>query len=493
MSEPLTVDRVVANAARGAPAVIAARVGADTITFAELGEAATVTAARLARHGLSPGDIVLVLSDTTLELLRLFVGCAAAGVVFAPLDPDLDDDTISAVVERVRPSLVLHGAAHRRAAEAAGPATAEIGAITAAGPQPDCPAASGLNDDDPHVAFFTSGSTGEPKAVVLSHRVSVLRSHPGSQLERRGPALCPYPLFHMGGWTITLQQWHARAEVVFVDGTTPDVLINAIHTHRIERLNAIPALWTRMADHLGAASPGALSSLRFADTGTSPTSVELLATIADMAPGAEVRVFYGSTETGNVASLHHDDLARKPGSCGRPSPLTEVHLSSDGEVQVRGPLVFSGYEGDPDATAAAFDDGWFATGDLGRLDDEGYLSIVGRKGELIRTGGEAVAPDRVEAALEGLPGADDLAVFGLPDDKWGEVVWVAVVPFDAAQSPTLDSIRLHLAGPAPSLAGHERPRALLIADAIPRTAATGQVDRRALRSAALRSGPQETT
>ena len=184
-----------------------------------------------------------------------------------------------------------------------------------------------LDGHDPHIAFFTSGSTGTPKAALLSHQTSVLRSHPGSQLEPRGPALCPYPLFHMAGWTLGLQQWHARAAVVFVDGTDAATLADALLAHRIERFNAIPALWSRLADHLGGGTdhrPATLPDLRFADTGTSPTSPELLHTIVALAPNAHVRVFYGSTEAGNVASLHHDDLLTRPGSCGRPSPLTEV-------------------------------------------------------------------------------------------------------------------------------------------------------------------------
>lgn len=415
------------------------------------------------------------MAGTSLELLAHFVGCARAGVVFAPLDPALDASTVRSIGETLRPDLVLAAPGFEpRAALFAAPnlwctaldsATVELPAV-----QPD----------DPHVAFFTSGSTGIPKAALLSHRTSVLRSHPGSQLEPRGTALCPYPLHHMAGWTIAMQQWHARAPVAFVGDTAASTLLAALTLHDIERFNAIPALWIRLSEFLGDAAAGALPSLRFADTGTSPTSPELLATIAAMAPNAHVRVFYGSTEAGNVASMHDEDLVRKPDRCGRPSVLTEVRLSPDGELLVHGPLMFDGYLNDPEATAEAFtDDGWYRTGDRAELDDDGFLTIVGRLGTTIRTGGENVDPHTVEAALASHPGIDEVAVFGMPDPGWGEVVWVAVSPVSAIE---LDDIQVHLGpdGPEPR-PKHQIPRHLLKLDTIPRTSATGQIDRLQLR------------
>ncbi|MGI9602679.1 MAG: class I adenylate-forming enzyme family protein [Acidimicrobiales bacterium] len=484
MTDGFTVGAVIANAARGAPHATAAVIDGRPRSFTDLDQAGTNAAEALLREGGAPGRVALVLAETSFELLAAFVGCARAGIVFAPLNPALDDRTITAVAHNIGADLCLVDETHRDRAELVDAPKVSVAVHPTGEAEPALPEVSG---QDGHVAFFTSGSTGLPKAALLSHQTSVLRSHPGSQLEPRGAALCPYPLFHMGGWTIAMQQWHARAPVVFVGDTDPLTLTAALHQHEIERFNAIPALWSRLADHHGDHADTAFPALRFADTGTSPTSAALLSTITAMAPRASVRVFYCSTEAGNVASLHGDDLMTRPGSCGRPGPLTELRID-DHELLVRGPLLFDGYLGDAEASQAAMQNGWYRTGDLARVDEDGFLTITGRAGTVIRTGGEAVTPDVVEAALRTHPSIDEVAVFGVADERWGELVWAAVV---APPSLSLDDIRTHVAadGPHP-LARHQHPRRLLWVDTIPRTVATGQIDRHQLRRWALeRSEP----
>jgi acyl-CoA synthetase (AMP-forming)/AMP-acid ligase II len=194
-------------------------------------------------------------------------------------------------------------------------------------------------------------------------------------------------------------------------------------------------------------------------------------------PDAQVRVFYGSTEAGSVTQLQHADIERKPGSCGVPGPFTALRTDEDGQLLVKGPLLFDGYLDDPDATRAALTDGWYATGDLGEVDDEGYVSIVGRLGEVIRTGGEAVAPTELETVLAGHPRVADVAVVGLPDAQWGELVCAVVVPAPDGPPPELSDLRATCAG---RLASYKHPRRLVLVDEIPRTAATRQVQRRLL-------------
>jgi acyl-CoA synthetase (AMP-forming)/AMP-acid ligase II len=190
-----------------------------------------------------------------------------------------------------------------------------------------------------------------------------------------------------------------------------------------------------------------------------------------------VRVFYGSTEAGGVTTLEHADVERKPGSCGVPGPLTTVRVDDESRLWVRGPLLFDGYLDDPEATAHALVDDWYDTGDLAETDDEGYLTILGRARDVIRTGGESVAPMEVEAVLGALPTIADVAVVGVPDVEWGEVVCAVVVVAPGEAPPDLAALRVACMG---TLASYKHPRRLAVVDEIPRTASTGQVQRRLL-------------
>ncbi len=289
--------------------------------------------------------------------------------------------------------------------------------------------------------------------------------------------VCPYPLFHMGAWTIALQQWQARDAVVLLDGSGAEEICEAVERHRASRLNCIPAVWQRIIDLVGSSGGRELSTLRFADTGTSATPPDLLAAIESLVPDAHLRVFYGSTEAGSVTCLDHSDIRRKPGSCGTPAPGVRVRTDGQGELQVASPVLFDGYLDDPTATAACMVDGWFRTGDVAEQDDDGFVRIVGRLGDLLRSGGETVVPSEVESVLSEHPSVGEIAVVGLPDPRWGEVVCAVVVPAAGQPPPTLDELRAWCVG---RLAPFKHPRVLRQVDVLPRTASTGQVQRRLL-------------
>jgi acyl-CoA synthetase (AMP-forming)/AMP-acid ligase II len=472
---PLRVGDVFRNAALAVPDRIAVVIGDEALTFGQLDRRANEVVECLLGQGHEPGDRVAVVADTSLDTVVLFAGLAKAGAVFMPLNPALGPDEAAPILRVSRPDLVLASAA--AVAEAIpGPARGASSweYFTRPENERDHRLDDAVAETDPHVIFFTSGSTGAPKGAVLSHRVNVLRTHPGSQFEPRGVNVCMFPLFHMAGWTIAMGQWQARDAVVF---TPPDpvALAAAVARHRATRMNCIPLVWRRILDAVaaGAVGPAALSSLRFADTGTSATPPELLTAIRGLVPRATVRVFYGSTEAGNVASLEMTDFDRKPGRVGPPSLLTRARVTGSGELEVTGPLLFDGYFEDPVATAAALVDGWYRTGDLAEIDDDGHLTITGRAHATIRTGGETVAPTEVEQVLRDHPAVDDVAVVGLADAEYGEIVCAVVVPRDE-HPPTLDDLRAHASG---ALAGYKLPRRLEVVDEIPRTAATGQVQR----------------
>ena len=185
----MTVGAVIANAARAVPDAPAAVIDRQVHSFAELDHAGTRAARALVEAGGRRGDVLLALTGTNFDTLATFVGAARAGMVFAPLNPTLPDGTIQAVVDRLDPAVIVTDVAD--AAVRFGPRALDLGDLATGDASDDLPA---VEPDDGHVVFFTSGSTGTPKAALLTHRTSVLRSHPGSQVEPRGPPLCPFPL-----------------------------------------------------------------------------------------------------------------------------------------------------------------------------------------------------------------------------------------------------------------------------------------------------------
>jgi acyl-CoA synthetase (AMP-forming)/AMP-acid ligase II len=470
--EPLLVGDVFRNAARAVPDRVAVVIGDESLTFGQLDRLSNEVVECMLGQGHEPGDRIVVAAETTLDTVVLFAGIAKTGAVFVPVNPTMRADELAPVLHAARPDLVL-----ARDVEAVPDGATPWGYFTAPENPRDHHVDDAICEDDPHVVFFTSGSTGRPKGAVLSHRVNVLRTHPGAQFEPRGANVCMFPLFHMAGWTIALSQWQARDAVVFVPAD-PLTIAAAVARHAATRLNCIPLVWRRILDAIEAddVEADAFASLRFADTGTSATPPELLAAIRALVPLATVRVFYGSTEAGNVASLDMSDFDRKPGRVGVPGLLTRARLTTTRELEVTGPLLFDGYFEDEEATTAALVDSWYRTGDLAEVDDDGFLTITGRAHATIRTGGETVAPAEVELALREHPAVDDVAVVGLADVDYGEVVCAAVVVRGGA-ALTLDELR---AFGATRLAGFKLPRRLELVAEIPRTPATGQVQRHLL-------------
>jgi acyl-CoA synthetase (AMP-forming)/AMP-acid ligase II len=469
----LLVGDVLRRAALATPDAPAATMDDWVVTFAQLDAASNRSARAVRELGIGHRDRVLWWGDTTLAVLPVFGGLAKIGAVFAPVNGRLNAAEARPIFDLARPALVVTDA--ERASTLTGldvpiAITTDLVAHTRDESDVGEPA---LDERDPHVIFFTSGSTGAPKGVVLSHRVNCLRSFPALGAQADGGTVCMFPLFHMAGWSLALGAWQARRAIHLVRVPDAPTLLGVAERRRATRIYAIPAVWARILEH--GVDGYDLSALREADTGTSATPPELVERIRAALPDVEIRIFYGSTEAGPGTVLGPADLERKPGRVGLPQPGVELQLAEDGEVCLRSELLMDGYFDDPDATAAALDaDGWYHSGDLGVLDDEGYLSIVGRVRDVLRTGGETVSPAEVERVLADHPAIAEVAVVGLPDPEWGELICATVVVRSGTEAPTVEQLREHCEG---RLAGFKQPRRVAVVEALPRTAATGQVQR----------------
>jgi len=454
----LLVGDVLWNAAGRMPHRVAATMDDRSVTFADLATTTAGLCRALPARGITHGSRVVWRGETSLDAIALAMAVATLGGVLVPINPRLSADESDAVLGVADPHLVVDGDA--------------LDALLHQPPSTGIDRPE-VGETDPHVIFFTSGSTGRPKGVELSHRATLLRSLLDATPIPAGPALIMFPQFHMAGWQGPTTSWLCNDEAVYVPRADAEPLLAAIDRRRVVRLYAIPAVWRRLLD--ADRSGYDLSCLRTADTGTSATTPELLRAIGEAFPTASTSIYYGSTEAGSVCRLPPPDIHRKPGSVGPAALGVEVRLEH-GELVARSPWMMNGYFRDPEATAAAVVDGWYHTGDLAEQDADGYYSIVGRAKDIIRTGGETVAPAEIDVVLLTHPAIVDAAVAGVPDPDWGEVVTAFAVLRPGA-SLDLAGLRAFCEG---RLAPFKHPRRLVLVDEIPRTGATRQVQRRLL-------------
>jgi len=426
-------------------------------------------AGRFHRAGLAPGDRVLCSAATSMELVVAYLAALRLGLVVVPANTAYLEREIAHVVGDAEPraAIVDDPARGEWARKAAG------GDLLVVGPEADLPDADPPELDlagrgDPALLCYTSGTTGAPKGAVLRHG-NLLASAQALRLAWRwteGDRLVlALPLFHIHGLGVGLHgTLLAGASAVLLPRFDVDPVLDAVRDHRATLFFGVPTMYARLA---GSPRAGELAALRLLVSGSAALPPTVFERLAERA-GQRVLERYGMTETiMNVSNPH--DGERRPGTVGLPLPGVELRLADgDGEVLLRGPNVFGGYWRNPQATAEAFDaDGWFRTGDLGSIDELGYLRIEGRSKELIITGGYNVHPREVEELLLEHPAVAEVAVVGTPSEEWGEVVTAFVVPADHADPPDPQELLAFAGG---RLAAFKRPRLVRYLEALPRNA-----------------------
>jgi malonyl-CoA/methylmalonyl-CoA synthetase len=438
------------------------------LTAAELEARTRAAAQRLAGADLRAGDRLLIDAASSAQFVIAYLAALRAGLTVVPLNPAYPEPEVRAVVGESAPAAAIATTDERARwmRDAAGGQLAvwsvELDQLPPGSP---CPL-DAADTDDTALLVYTSGTTGRPKGVPLSHG-NLLASATAVNLawrwEPEDRLLLALPLFHVHGLGVGITGALCAGAAVDL---RPRFDPQDVATHAREGATmffGVPAMYQRLVRDGQAAR--ALAPLRLLVSGSAPLAAELAHAVAEQA-GQIPLERYGMTETVMLAGNPYDRPARRPGTVGFPFPAVELRLTPDtGEVQVRGPNVIRGYLDRPEATAEAFTaDGWFRTGDLGALDDDGYLRLVGRSKELIITGGFNVYPREVEEVLAMHPRVREVAVIGRPSERWGEEVTAVVV----AEAPIAEEELRSLA--AQQLAPYKVPKRVEFTDELPRNA-----------------------
>lgn len=454
-------------------------------------------AATLQAMGVASGDRVAVLAHNRAETLLLMFACAHLGAIFFPTNWRLSPAELAWQRDHATPAVLLHDAAH--AAVAAGLALPMRGLDE--GPLPGLPAPAratrGNALSDPWQLMYTSGSSGRPKGALLTHgqvHWNALNTILACELTTADSTLTFAPLFHTGGLnSLSTPLLHRGGRVVVVPRLDPAETLALVAQERISHLMGVPTIFQMLADHPSFEATD-LSGLRDAICGGAPLGAALLERYLDR--GVPLRQGFGLTEVGpNCFSTPPDRVREKLGTVGMPIHHVAARLvrpdgtdcapGEPGELLLSGPVVCGGYWRDPDATARSIQDGWFRTGDVLSVDEDGFFTVRGRLKEMFISGGENVYPAEIEAALLAHPDVAVAAVVGVPDDKWGEVgrAFLEAVPgspLEAGQSGGADLA----AWLRQRLARYKIPKHFDVVAALPRTG-SGKIDKPALQALPL--------
>ena len=465
------------------------------VTFGELDREADRVAGALAAVGIQPGDRVAIAMHNCPEFVYSYFGILRAGAAVVPLNIMLTATETAAILSDAEVRAVFTAGP---SGEVVGEAVGGVGSVEnvfTAERWHDLPAAQpaqvSVGDEDLAVLAYTSGTTGEPKGVMLSHAnlLANLRqqmSIPEAHVTEDDVLFLALPLFHIFGLNVTLGLLVMNgATGLLLDRFEPVPALRAIVEHKVTVLFGAPTMYGAWISVPGADQYD-LSKVRLAVSGAAPLGTDVLRAFYDLF-GVRVYEGYGLTET--APTLWSNRMADKPrpGSVGKALPDVEfrlideagsdVELGDPGEVVVKGPNVFKGYWKRPEETEKAFIDGWFRTGDVGVLDEEGFLYLVDRKRDLIIVSGFNVFPSEVENALLLNPKVAEAAVVGIPHAYTGEAVKAYVV-LEAGQESTDAEL---IADVQKSLARFKCPSSIEIVEDLPHLL-TGKVLRRALRT-----------
>lgn len=392
------------------------------------------------KYNIKKGDRIVYIGQNDLTVFSLYFAASRLGAVLVPINFRLSSREVAYIISNSTPDVVVHDSSFLKlsqdaVAESEVPKTpllllSDFKTLSLdKKPFPEFVA----DEDDAAMIIYTSGTTGFPKGAMISHKGLFWNSISTSlrlNITQNDSTVIFLPLFHTGGWNVLTSPFlHHGAKVVLTQKFDPDQILRLSQDHKATLLFGVPTTMGMMARTQDFWNYD-LSTIRYAIVGGEPMPIELINTWHEKK--IPIRQGYGLTEFGpNVFSLSEKDATRKIGSIGFPNAYIEVKVVDDagrdlkanevGELCLRGPACMVGYWKNPKATQETIQEGWLKTGDLVRFDDEGYFYVVGRKKDMFKSGGENVYPVEVEQIISQIKWVQEVAVIGVPDQKWGEV------------------------------------------------------------------------
>lgn len=491
--EDLTVGRIARHIARTNGSKIALDDGETRLTYAELDAQVDAVAGALQELGVSKGDVIGAYLPNCIEYVVLVLAAARAGGIFSPFNSRFRSGELVSILKQAKPKVVvtdldragtlgeaLAGAGHECRLVCCGGIDAEIDALrwdalTACSSR----AQDDVEESDYFSLMFTSGTTGVPKGALATHRARMLWVLNACILYRLGhddTYVGTMPLVHSAGLTFTLMHLYVGGTVHILREFSPEAYIELVERCRITSSLVVPTMLVMI-----------LEAMRKRGRDTNTESLRRLVTCGSpLQKGTKEQVleriatclydYYGSTESNSMTVLKPADQLRKPGSVGQPFANVQIRIVDEndnplpagksGEVCCRNPSLMSCYLGSEEATAKVFAGGWFHTGDLGYLDQEGFLYLIGRKGDMIISGGMNIYPAEIETTLMSHPDVLDCAVVGEPDSRWGQCVAAYIVPREG-RLIELEALQAYCSN---TLADYKKPRVLKLVASIPKNA-----------------------
>ena len=480
--------------------------GDRTWTWAELDARVHALAAGLrAEHGIAKGDRILLQARNSNQMFETMLAAFRLGAVWVPTNFRQSPDEVAWLARSSGARLAICGAEFAAHADACEGIARRV--IIGGGGEDDYEALLGRHAgarvadaevarDDPCWFFYTSGTTGRPKAAVLTHgqMAFVLLSHLNDLMPGTGSAdrsLCVAPLSHGAGIHQLAQLAAGVPTILLPEGPfDPEVVWRLVAEHRVTNMFTVPTIVKMLVEH-PAVDAHDHSTLRYVIYAGAPMyRKDQQRALLKLGP-VLVQYFGLGEVTGNITVLppdahDADDARMRVGSCGiertgmrvsvQDGDGREVAPGETGEICVAGPAVFAGYYDNPEANAKAFRDGWFRTGDLGHMDAEGYVYLTGRESDMYISGGSNVYPREIEEKLLHFDGISEVAVLGVPDEKWGEVGLAVCVP-EAGRTLQEDALRAYLKG---AMSGYKVPARFVFLPEMPKSG-YGKITRKIIR------------